>query len=212
MKTPKGFGNDNVSNYFQKLALPYINCSLVCMHNKSTEKGEFTNHWKMARATTHFKGDKSSKVNYRPISVLLIVSRVFEKPVYNQLYEYLNTNSLLPSSQSGFRAMHSTTTALSKCTDDSYSGLDLGKFVGVVYVDMKRAFDTVDHKILLHKLAFKIMAFKARSFCGLNHTFLTEANLQGLMELILPSKTKIWGSSRFMSWPFVISNVYEQPT
>ena len=94
----------------------------------------------MARVTPIFKeGEKSSKVNYRPISVLPVVSRIFEKLVYNQLYEYFNTNSLLSSSQSGFRAMHSTTTALLKCTDDWYSGLDLGKYVGVVYVDLKKA-------------------------------------------------------------------------
>ena len=49
---------------------------------------------------------KNSRVNYRPISVLTVVSRLFEKLVYNQLYEYLNTNSLLSSSQSGLRAMH----------------------------------------------------------------------------------------------------------
>ena len=154
IKASKGFGNDNISSYFLKLALPYINNSLVYMFNKSIEKSKFPTHWKMARVTPIFKeGKKSSKVNYRPISVLPVVSRIFEKLVYNQLYEYFNTNSLLSSSQSGFRAMHSTTTALLKCTDDWYSGLDLGKYVGVVYVDLKKAFDTVDHEILLHKLA-----------------------------------------------------------
>ena len=124
------------------------------MVSKSIEKGEFSTHLKMARATPIVEeGEKSSKVIYPPISVLPVVSRLFEKLVYNQLYEYLNTNSLLSSSQSGFRAMHSTTTALLEFTDDWYSGLDLGKNVGVVYVDLKKAFDTVDHEILHNNLA-----------------------------------------------------------
>ena len=93
------------------------------------------------------------KSSYRPISVLPVVSRLFEKLVYNQLYQLLNENSLLASGQSGFRALHSTITALLKCTDDWYSGLDQEKYVGVVFVDLKKAFDTVDHDILLQKLA-----------------------------------------------------------
>ena len=154
IKTSKGFGNDNISSYFLKLALPYIIKSLAYMFNKSLEDREFPSLWKIARVIPIFKdGDKSAKENYRPISVLPVVSRLFEKLVYNQLYEYLNSNDLLAPSQSGFRSLHSTATALLKCTNDWYSSLDVGKHVGVIFVDLKKAFDTVDHKILVQKLA-----------------------------------------------------------
>ena len=153
-KTSKGFGNDNISSYFLKLALPYIIKSLACMFNKSLEKREFPALWKTARVIPIFKeGDKNAKENYRPISVLPVVSRLFERLVFNQLYQHLITNDLLASSQSGFRTLHSTATALLKCTDDWYSGLDVGKYVGVIFVDLKKAFDTVDHQILIQKLA-----------------------------------------------------------
>ena len=149
------------------------------MSNKFIEKGKFPTHWKMARVTPISKeGDKSSKVNYLSIFVLPVVSRLFEKLVYNQIYEYLHSNSLLSSSQSEFKTMHSTTTALLKCTEDWYSVFDLGKYVGVVYVFLKKAFDTVDHEIL-YKIAHdgiqsqELMWFKSylsdrRQFTRLN--------------------------------------------
>ena len=123
------------------------------MFNKFLEKGVFPTQWKMARVALIFKdGDKSAKNNYPPISVLPVVSRLFGILVYNQLYQYLKENSLLASNQSGFRALHSTITALLKCTDYWYSGLYQGNYVVVVFVDLKNAFDTVDHDILLQKL------------------------------------------------------------
>ena len=144
IKTSKGFGTDNISSYFLKLTSPSINSSLTYMFNKSLEKGEFPTQWKMARVTPIFKdGEKSAKNNYRPISVLPVLSRLFEKLVFNQLYQYLNENSLLSPGQFGFRALHSTTTALLEFTDDCYSCLDQGKYVGVVFVDLKKAFDTI---------------------------------------------------------------------
>ena len=82
----------------------------------------------------------------------LLSFRLFEKLVFNQLYQYLNDNRFINSNESGFRELHSTVTCLLKNTDDWYNGLDTGNLAGMVFVDLKKAFDTVDHQILCGKL------------------------------------------------------------
>ena len=153
VKTTKSFGVDNISSYFLKLALPYIENSLAFLFNTSIETSQFPDSWKVARITPIFKeGDKTEKFNYRPISVLPVISKLFEKLVFNQLYHYMKDNSLFTSDQSGFLWLHSTLTFLLKMSDDWYNGLDLSKLVGLVFIDLKKAFDTVDHDILCKKL------------------------------------------------------------
>ena len=153
IKISKALGSDNISSFFLKLAMPYIENSLAYIFNTSLETSKFPDDWKTARVTPIFKdGDKSDKSNYRPISVLPVISRLFEKLVFNQLYHYLDNNDLLSTNQSGFRRLHSTVTCLLKNTDDWYTGLDSGQMLGMVFVDLKKAFDTVDHRVLCNKL------------------------------------------------------------
>ena len=85
VKTTMSSGNDNISSYFLKLSLPYIGNSLAFLFNTSIETSQFPNSWKVARFTPIFKdGDKTEKSNYRPISVLPVISKLFEKLFFNQ--------------------------------------------------------------------------------------------------------------------------------
>ena len=98
-------------------------------------------------------GIRNNPSNYRPISVIPVVAKTFEKIVYGQLYEYLNSYHLLNPCQSDFRSLHSTLTALLEATNSWSVNIDNGLVNGVVFIDLKiKAFDTIDHKIMLRKL------------------------------------------------------------
>ena len=99
------------------------------------------------------KGARQDVNNYRPISIIPAVAKIFERIIYNQLYEYLNVNDLLANCQSGFRSIHSTLTSLLEATNSWSVNIDNGFINGVVFIDLKKTFDTIDHKILLRKLA-----------------------------------------------------------
>ena len=123
------------------------------MFNKSLETASFPDSWKTARVTPIFKyGKKDQKSNYRPISILPVVSKLFETIVFNQLYQFLNRISLLYKSQSGFRELFSTTSCLLVNVDDWYKGIDTGHYIGSVFIDLKKACDTVDQDILCEKV------------------------------------------------------------
>ena len=92
--------------------------------------------------------------NYRPISVLPIVSKLIETVVFNQLYDFLMRHDLLADVQSGFGPCHSTLTALLDITNDWFSNMDNGLLNGVLFLDLKKVFDIVGHEILLRKLSF----------------------------------------------------------
>jgi sarcosine oxidase/L-pipecolate oxidase len=97
-------------------------------------------------------GDKSDCSNYRPISILSTIAKILENIVYNQLISYINENNILSGNQFGFRKSHLTVTSLLNATSNWLLNIDKGLINGMLFLDLRKAFDTVDHIILIEKL------------------------------------------------------------
>ena len=149
----KSAGVDGISAHMLKLSAPYITHIITEICNLSITKNHFPNDWKTAVVTPLFKkGSTDDPGNYRPISILPILSKLLERHVFNCLYEFLVCHDLLISRQSGFRSKHSCETALHLLVDEWLSSIYNKKIVGVLFIDFCKAFDMVDHDILLKKL------------------------------------------------------------
>ena len=153
MSTKKATGLDDINCKILKLARPVIVDSLTFIMNLSLSTGVFPNDWKIAKVVPLYKGgDLKSTNNYRPISILSCVSKIIEKVVHKQLYSFLSEYNLINQHQSGFRPFHSTETSLTDMIDTWLNNMNSGKMTGVAFVDLRKAFDTVNHEILLNKL------------------------------------------------------------
>ena len=135
------------------MAASTISPSLTVIFAKSIETGIFPDEWKLAIVTPIFKkGKRVDPNNYRPISVIPTAAKIFEKCICDEISEYLHANNLLSHCQSGFRSLHSTLTALVDAANSWSVNIDNGLVNGVVFIDLKKAFDTIDHYTLLRKL------------------------------------------------------------
>ncbi|CAB4033111.1 Hypothetical predicted protein [Paramuricea clavata] len=149
----KATGPDKIPGRLLKIATDILSPSLTRIFNRSLFMGIYPTDWKMEKVLPLFKnGDKCDLSNYRPISIISAVAKVFGRTVYDQFYSYLTSNNLLSNYQSGFRASYSTVTALLESSNNWCVNIDKGLLNGVIFIDLKKAFDTIDHEILIRKL------------------------------------------------------------
>ena len=153
LNASKSSGPDRIPVSLLKDSSEIIASYLTYIYNCSLLSGILPDDWKKARVSPIYKsGDKQECGNYRPISVLSVVAKIFEKLVGGQLNYYLKENNILTKFQSGFREGHSTTSSLLSSTNSWLINMDSGLINGVLFLDLKKAFDTVDHQILIRKL------------------------------------------------------------
>ena len=129
-------------------------CKLLELVFQSCIKlGKFTNEWKMANIVpVHKRSHKQFLKNYRPVSLLPICGKVFERLIYNSLFEYFIENDLISPNQSGFKPGDSCTNQLISITHEIYQSFDDGFEVRGVFLDISKAFDKVWHNGLIYKL------------------------------------------------------------
>ena len=161
-------GNDAIHAKVFKTCFPQFLEPLVHVLNLSIQQGFFPNEMKIAKIIPIYKSNDPTNIgNYRPISVLPLISKLLERIMYNRLISFIDKHQILYKYQFGFRRNHNANQALIILMDKLMSAIDDGKRALGVFLDFKKAFDTVDHIILLKKLEYY-------GIRGIAHDWLTD--------------------------------------
>ena len=143
----------NISPELVKLSGPAVSHSLSIIFNMSIKEGCFPSAMKLAKIVPLHKGDSVLNVsNYRPISLLPIFSKIFERLIYNRLIKFIDDNHVLSKFQFGFQKNKSTEQAVTSIINHIHCARDNGQSAYCIFLDFAKAFDTVNHEILLAKL------------------------------------------------------------
>ena len=146
-------GNDSINARFVRDAIDEITPSLTELVNMSYREKVFPDTMKEAIVRPLFKKeDKEKPEFYRPVSILPVISKVFERSASNQMMEYLGNHGILSPTQHAYRPNHSTVTCLADLVDEVRRRRDKNETVGVIGMDLSKAFDSINHNILLKKL------------------------------------------------------------
>ena len=155
LKSNKSPGFDEISSDVLKYVFDALIRPIKHIFDLSLKIGVFPDKLKIARVTPIFKsGQKEIVNNYRPISVLSCFSKILERIMYNRLYSHLLNSNILYDKQFGFQKEHSTEHAILQLTNQILQSFNQDEFTIGVFIDLSKAFDTVNHNILLKKLSF----------------------------------------------------------
>jgi hypothetical protein len=152
IETSKASGHDGLNAAFVKACIVPNSIFLSELINKCFESGTFPSALKIARiVAVHKGGSKSDINNYRPISILSLFSKIIEKCIYNRFFKFLDSSKFFTSFQYGFRSNSNTSSALTDILSFITNSVDKGNVFGGLFIDLKKAFDTIDRGILPYK-------------------------------------------------------------
>ena len=181
--------SENIKMSAVKKMINVIVKPLTHICNTSLKNGIFPEKMKMAKVIPVFKSGAPDEFgNYRPISLLPQFSKILEKVFYKKLLSFLDKNKILSNSQYGFREKHSTAHAISELVETISDAIDQGNYCVGIFIDLKKAFDTIDHTILLNKLEFYGIRGQAlqwlNSYLSQRHQFVSYNNSNSKKKLI----------------------------
>ena len=153
LKPKKSSGIDDVNNIILKELECYLTLPLMLLFNNSMETGIFPEKMKTAKVVPlHKSKHKDETTNYRPISLLLTLSKILEKIMYKRVYEFLTKTNQLYSSQYGFRKNHGCDQAIGELVANISKGIEQKKLTAGVFLDLSKAFDSLEHSVIFKKL------------------------------------------------------------
>lgn len=154
-KLPLKYPRDTqgISPFLLKTSSHIVSSYLCCIFNNYISTNKFPHQFKTARVTPIYKSDnESNPSNYRPISILPCLSKIFENILHEQLSEFIESNKILSNHQFGFRKLHNANFAVLHLLNDILTHLNKNENILALFLDLKKAFDLVDHEILMYKL------------------------------------------------------------
>ena len=166
IKISRASGYSHLSSRVLKDSFMVLTTQLTYLFNLSLSTSTFPEDWKRATVVPLYKGGDASRVgNYRPVSLLPLPGKMIEKIVHSALSRHFEDNSLLTEAQNGFRKNRSTVTSIANFSDDVLRAMNDAKITLATFIDLRKAFDTVNHSVLLKKLRHLGVTGKMLEWC-----------------------------------------------